>query len=311
MDAPLADVRVIAVEQYGAGPVGDDAARGPRRGRDQDRGSVRRRRCRPLRASLPGGRELALLRDLQPQQAERLARPSPSRRRAACSRISSRPPTRVFSNLRGDQPDEARPALRATSSTSTRGSSAARSPGFGVTGPARDGGRLRLHAAGARGLAERHRRPGRPADEERALARRLLRRLRRGARDPRRGLARAARRARRRRRPLAVRGRARAAQLHRHVGRVARLRARAAAELGAPVDGAVPELRHDGRLARRRLPEAEALAEALRGDRASPSSPTTSASRSFAERDANRDELLAHPRADLRDADDGASGSTC
>ena len=43
---------------------------------------------------------------------------------------------------------------------------------------------------------------------------------------------------------------------------------RAPRELGAPVDGAVPELRDRRRLDRRRLPEAGALGAALRGDRA-------------------------------------------
>ena len=67
----------LAIEQFGAGPVGDAPARRPRRRGDQDRGPGLGRRRRPLRAALRRGRGLALLRDLQPQQAERLARPAP------------------------------------------------------------------------------------------------------------------------------------------------------------------------------------------------------------------------------------------
>ena len=223
--------------------VGDDAARRPRRRGDQGRGPLRRRRRRPLRAAVPGGRGLALLRDVQPEQAEHLARPAPSRGIARVFedlvRVGATPSSRTCAATSRRSCGSATP----TSSTSTRASSAARSRASATTGPRARRGRVRLHAPGARGLAERDRRPGRAADEERALARRLLRRLRRRARDPRRRLARAARRPRRRHRPLAVRGGARAAHLHRHLGRLARLRARAARELGAPVDGAVPELR--------------------------------------------------------------------
>ena len=75
--------------------------------------------------------------------------------------------------------------------------------------------------------------PGRPADEERHLARRPLRRLRVDDRAARRALAGAARRRRLRLRRLAVRDGAARADVHRPVGGDARLRAAAAAELRA------------------------------------------------------------------------------
>ena len=65
--------------------------------------------------------------------------------------------------------------------------------------------------------------PAGPPDEERPVARRLLRRLRRGDRDARRHLARAPRRRGRRLRRLALRDRPRRAHLRRHVGRHARV----------------------------------------------------------------------------------------
>ena len=101
--APLADVRVLAIEQYGAGPWGTmqlaDLGADVIKIEDPDR----RRRRRPLRPAVPGGGGLALLRDLQPQQAERLARPAPPAG-ARGLRGSRSPADAVFSNLRGDQP---------------------------------------------------------------------------------------------------------------------------------------------------------------------------------------------------------------
>ena len=74
--APLADLRVLAIEQYGAGPWGDHAARRPRSRRDQDRGSGQRRRCGSLRATVSGWHRLAVLRVLQPWQAQHPPRPA-------------------------------------------------------------------------------------------------------------------------------------------------------------------------------------------------------------------------------------------
>ena len=105
---PLADVRVLAVEQFGAGPWGtlQLADLGAEVIKIEDPALARRRR--PLRAAVPGGRGLALLRDVQPQQAERLARPAPPRGASACSRTSSASSDVVYSNLRGDQPAKLR-----------------------------------------------------------------------------------------------------------------------------------------------------------------------------------------------------------
>ena len=55
------------------GAVGHAPARRPRRRDRQDRGPALGGGRRPLRASLPGGRGLAVLRDVQPRQEERLA----------------------------------------------------------------------------------------------------------------------------------------------------------------------------------------------------------------------------------------------
>jgi len=59
------------------GAVGDPPAGRPRRRGDQARGPLGRRRRGALRPAVPGGRGLALLRDVQPRQEERLARPAP------------------------------------------------------------------------------------------------------------------------------------------------------------------------------------------------------------------------------------------
>ena len=117
---PLEDIRIVAVEQYGGGPVRLPSPRRPRRRDDQDRGPTRRRRRRPLRAALRRGRGLALLRDVQPQQAQPLARPVDRRRAARCSRTWSRVSDAVYSNLRGDVPGEAAASATTTSAPSTR-----------------------------------------------------------------------------------------------------------------------------------------------------------------------------------------------
>ena len=158
--------------------MGHAPARRPRRRGDQDRGSGR-----------PAATSAATCR-----RSRRARTRSSSRRSTATSRASrstcATPEARgvfedlvrvsdvVYSNLRGDQPAklgltydaaEARqPADRLLLALRLRDDRAARR-----------GGRLRLHDAGARGLAEPDRRPRRAADEERPLARRPLRRLRR------------------------------------------------------------------------------------------------------------------------------------
>ena len=245
--------------------MGHAAARRSRRRGDQDRGPGLARRRRPLRAAVRGGRGLALLRDVQPQQEEHLSRPPP-RRRSRRARGPRAPLRRRLLEPARRPARAARPDLRAAR---------AREPADRLLlalrlrddRAARRGRRLRLHDARARRLDVADRRPRRPAHQERAVARRPLGRLRLGDRRPGGRLARAPRRRRLRLRRLALRDGAARALLRRHVGGVARLRAAAAAELCPPVDRAVPELRDGRRLDRRRLPEAEVLGGALWGAR--------------------------------------------
>ena len=173
----------------------------------------------------------------------------------------------VYSNLRGDQPAKLRLTYDDLKDVNPRIVCCSLS-GFGMTGPRAAAGRLRLHDAGARRLDEPDRRPGRAADEERAVAGRPLGRVRVGDRGAGRALARPARRRRLRLRRLAVRHGAARADVRRHMGGVARVRAAAAAQLGAPVDRPVPELRDCRRLDRRRVPEGEVLGAPVRRDRA-------------------------------------------
>ena len=147
----------------------------------------------------------------------------------------------VYSNLRGDYPKRLRITYEDLKDVNPRIVCCSLS-GFGMTGPRAGRGRLRLHDAGARRLDEPHRRARRAADEERALARRPLRRLRVRDRAPGRALAGSARRRRVRLRRLALRDGAARAHVRRHVGRLPRLRAGAALGVRPPVDRPVPEL---------------------------------------------------------------------
>ena len=151
MSLPLADVRVVAVEQYGAGPwgtlqladLGADVIKieDPRVGR----------RRRPLRAAVRAGRGLALLRDVQPQQALDLARPEVAGRtrrlREARRRLrrrllepARRPARATRPHLRAAPPPE--PAHRVLLALGLRHDRAARGRG-----------RLRLHVQGLAGWA--------------------------------------------------------------------------------------------------------------------------------------------------------------
>ena len=123
---PLADVRVLAVEQYGAGPWATMqlADLGAEVIKVEDPASRRRRR--PLRAAVPGGRGLALLRDVQPRQAQRLARPAHARRARGASRTSSAASTSSTRTCAATSPPSCG-SPTTICATSTRASSAARS----------------------------------------------------------------------------------------------------------------------------------------------------------------------------------------
>ena len=132
---PLEDVRIVARRAVRRRPVRQRAPGRSRRRGDQDRGPAGGRRRRSLRAAVRRGRGLAVLRDLQPQQAQPLARPRRPRRAARSSRTWS-----AVSRRRLLQPARRRARRRCasattTSSTSTRASCACSLTGFGMTGP--------------------------------------------------------------------------------------------------------------------------------------------------------------------------------
>ena len=275
---PLADVRVLAIEQFGAGPWGtlqladlgaevikiEDPASGGDVGRyvppfHEGEDSLffetfnRNKKSVSLDLRHPDAR--ARVRGPRPRLGRRLL--EPARRPAA---RSSGSPT---SDLEARQP-----ADRLLLALGLRDDRAARGRG-----------RLRLHDAGARRLDEPDRRPGRAADEERPLARRPLRRLRRrrsrcsrvsGARGATASAATATSRSSRPRCTSCC-----------YVGTWAASRGYVPprrAQLGPPLDRAVPELRDGRRLDRRRVPEAEVLGAAVRGDRPARAGRPTSAS---------------------------------
>ena len=153
--------------------MGDAPARRSRRRGDQDRGSERRRRRRPLRAAVPARHRLPLLRDVQPEQGERDARSAQPRRARGvrgprpplgCRLLepARRPARQARAALRG--PRARQPADRLRLAVRLRDDRLAGGRG-----------RLRHDDPGPERVDGGHRRPGRPADEERALAGRLRR----------------------------------------------------------------------------------------------------------------------------------------
>ncbi len=186
MTLPLADVRVVAVEQYGAGPwgtlqladLGAEVIKIEDPALEAATSAATCRRTRRARTRSSSRRSTATRR------ASRSTSAAP--RREASSRTSCAPPT---SSTR-------------TSAATSRRSSASRyeqltgrqsarrvllALGLRHDRPAGCRGRLRLHDAGAGGLDEPDRRARRPADEVGPLARRSLGRLRLGDRGARRG----------------------------------------------------------------------------------------------------------------------------
>ena len=241
--------------------MGQRAPRRPRRRRDQDRGSAQSRRRGPLRAALPGGRGLALLRDVLPQQAQRLARshapggPRDLRGHRAQRRRRLQQPARRRAR------EAAHPLRRPR--RRQPGDRVLCAHGLRHDGPACRGGRLRLHPAGLRGLDVSDRRARRASRQDGALARRHVHRLRRGARADVRALGRAARRRRLRLRHLPVRDRDEPQHVRLDLAPLARLRAGALRELRSPLDRAVPELPDARRLDRDRLPQGQVLRAAV------------------------------------------------
>ena len=113
----------------------------------------------------------------------------------------------VYSNLRGDQPERLGLTYDELRHVNPRIVCCSLS-GFGMTGPRAKEGGYDYMMQGLAGWMSLTGGPDGPADEERALARRPLRRVRVGDRRPRRALAGAPRRRRLRLRRLAVRDRA-------------------------------------------------------------------------------------------------------
>ena len=259
---PLEDVRIIAVEQYGAGPFGSvhladlgaDVIKieDPRVGGDVGRyvppyaegedslffeAFNRNKRSLSLDLTTDAGRAVF----------EDLVRTSDA----------------VYSNLRGDVPAKMRityddlkhlnPAIVCCSLT-----------GFGMTGPrsTEPGYDYVLQAPG--GLDGPDRRPRRAALEVGAVDGGLQRRLRRRDRAARRHPRRAPRRGRDGLRREPLRHRDRPAHLPGRLAPQPRLPADPDAAVRASLAGAVPGVRGQGRLARGRLRQGEVLAAARR-----------------------------------------------
>ena len=164
---PLQDVRIIAVEQYGAGPwatvhladLGADVIKieDPRVGRRRRplRAAVRRRartRCssRPSTAASAACRWTWAREPAGPSSRSWCATPTPSTPTCAAT-------YRRRSASRYDDLKQLNPRIVCCSLT-----------GFGMTGPRTAGAGLRLHPAGAGRLDGADRRAGRPADQVRA-----------------------------------------------------------------------------------------------------------------------------------------------
>ena len=264
--------------------VGDDAARRSRRRRDQARGPRLGRRRRPLRAAAAGGRGLGLLRVLQPQQAQRLARPALRGGREVFLDLVAHSDA-VLSNLKGGQAEklgltyaqlrERNPRIVCCSLT-----------GFGATGPRAAEGGYDYVMQGMAGWMHITGDPDGPPTKSGLslvdLSAGYVSSIAILSRHP----PRAPRRERLRLRHLAVRDRALRAGLRRLLGGDGRLRRAPDEGLRAPVARALPGLRDRGRLDHGRLRQGEVLARAVRGrrapgagrsTRATPRSPTATA----------------------------------
>ena len=262
---PLADVRIIAIEQYGAGPFGsvhladlgaevikiEDPATGGDVGRYV--AAVSARRGQPV------------LRDVQPQQAQHRPRPATAAGRAVFEDL-----VRV-SDVVLLEPARRRAGQAAASATTTCKHLNPRIvccslSGFGMTGPRSARARLRLRAAGHGRLDGHHRRARWAADQVGPVAGGLLGRVRGGGVDPGRRCT-----------PRGATGSASDCDISLFDTAISMLTYPAAWQLngdfepsgpaiGAPVARALPGVPHGRRLAGGRLPEGEVLlrlAEAL------------------------------------------------
>ena len=262
---PLADVRILAVEQFGAGPWGTlqlaDLGAEVIKIEDPAAGGDVGRYVPPFQE---GEHSLFFETFNRNKKSLSLDLRHPDARGVFEDLV--RVSDVVYSNLRGDQPKRLRLTYDDLKTVNPRIVCCSLS-GFGMTGPRASEGGYDYMMQGLAGLDEPHRRSRGPADEERPLARRPLRRVCVGDRGARGAVARAPRRCRLRLRRFAPRHRAPRADVRRHVGGVARLHAAEAPQLGSSVDRPVPDLPDRRRLDRRRLPEAEVLGGALRCDR--------------------------------------------
>ena len=163
---PLQGVRILAVEQYGAGPFGTHAPRRPRRRGHQDREPRRRRRRRPPRASARissrqgdsqffqtfNRNKKSLTLDLKHPEGQ-----------AVLHDLVAPAPTRCSNNLRGDLP--AKLGLTTTQLEGGQPEHRLRAPvGLRPHRRARRLAGLRLPDAGRGRLPLAHRRAGRAAD---------------------------------------------------------------------------------------------------------------------------------------------------
>ncbi|CAA9539354.1 MAG: CAIB/BAIF family protein, partial [uncultured Thermoleophilia bacterium] len=285
------------------GSVGHEPPGRARRRHRQDREPLGRRRLGPLRAAVPGRRALVVLRDAQRGQALDLARPAPpagprgargprgplGRRVLEPARRPAGPPGAALRRPRSRQPAcrvRLPDRLRDDRPESRRGGVRLRRPGLRRLDDD-DGGARRAadpHGPLAGGPVGRVRgRDGAPVGPARRRADRPGRRLRRGA----------------------ARHGAGPRDLRRDLAPVARLAPGAHPQLGAPVDGAVPELRDRGRLDRGLRGQGVAVRPAVRRAR------RAAARRRRAVRHLRRPAATPgrgarHPRAALRGRHDGA-----
>ena len=145
---PLADVRVLAIEQFGAGPFGTlqlaDLGAEVIKIEDPAAGGDVGRYVPPFQE----GEDSLFFETLQPQQAERLARPAPARRRASVFEDLVRALRRRLLEPARRPAGEAAAAPTTTSRERQPADRLLLAVGLRDDGPARDRGRLRLHDAG-------------------------------------------------------------------------------------------------------------------------------------------------------------------